>query len=308
MEANMEVNNAGTATIKKEAIMSPWKLAWKRLRRNKLAMVGMAILLVMVLAAVIGPFVSPYKMDDVKLGDSDLRPSWEHPLGTDNVGRDIATRLMYAGRISLTVGIVVVLIELIIGSTLGAIAGYYGGIVDSFIMRIVDILMCFPGLAILIVFSAIMSDLKVPPDYRIFIVMFVIGMLGWTGLCRIVRGQIMSLREQEFMQAAEALGLKDRRKMFRHLLPNTFASIIVSATLRIGGAILTESSLSFLGLGVTPPIPSWGQMIQVVQDMYILQHEPWKWVPPGVCIFLTVMSINLFGDGLRDALDPKLKR
>lgn len=308
MEAKLELKNLKTSNLYKDEVMSPWKIAWKRLKRNKLAVVGMVILTIMVLAAIIGPLVSPYRMDDVKLTDSDLPPTWEHPLGTDNVGRDILTRLLYAGRISLTVGIVVVLIEIIIGSTLGAIAGYYGGFVDSFIMRLVDVLMCFPGLAILIVFSAIMSDLKVPPDYRIFIVMFVIGMLGWTGLCRIVRGQIMSLREQEFMQAAEAMGLRDRRKMFRHLLPNTFASIIVSATLRIGGAILTESTLSFLGLGVTPPIPSWGQMIQVVQDMYILQYEPWKWIPPGVCIFLTVMSINLFGDGLRDALDPKLKR
>ena len=138
--------------------------------------------------------------------------------------------------------------------------------------------------------------------------MFVIGFLSWPFLCRIVRGQILSLREQEFMQAAEALGLRDRRKIFTHLLPNTFASIIVSATLGIGGAILTESALSYLGLGVTPPTPSWGNMIQGVNELYTLQYEPWKWIPPGVCIFLTVMAINLFGDGLRDALDPKLKR
>ena len=174
-------------------------------------------------------------------------------------------------------------------------------------MRIVDVFMCFPFLSLLIMVSAIMSDLKIPPEYRIFVVMFIIGALSWTGTCRMVRGMVLSLREQEFMQAAEALGLSDARKMFLHLLPNTLAVIIVSATLGIGGAILTESSLSFLGLGVTPPTPTWGNMIQTAQDYYTLTNRWWLWIPPGLCIFLTVISINIFGDGLRDALDPKLK-
>ena len=246
-----------------------------------------------------------YKIDLTK---SELPPSWAHPLGTDDVGRDVLTRLMYAGRISLAVGLVAVTIEVIIGSFMGVVAGYFGGIVDSIIMRLVDVIMCFPFLAILIMLSAVMSDFHVNPNYRIFVVMFIIGIIGWTGLSRIVRGQMLSLREQEFMQAAEALGLSDNRKMFRHLLPNALASIIVYATLGIGGAILSESALSFLGLGVTPPTPSWGQMVQLCRDMYVLQFEPWLWIPPGLCIFLAVMSINLLGDGLRDAIDPKLKR
>lgn len=302
MEADVNVNE-----IKKEDIISPWKIAWKRLKKNKLALTGLFILIFMVLMSIVGPWISPYDMETIDLGNVSSPPTAQHILGTDSVGRDVLTRIMYAGRISLSVGVVAVVIEIVIGSVLGAVAGYYGGVVDGIIMRVVDVFMCFPSLPILIMLGALMSDLKVRPEYRMFVVMFILGVLSWPGLCRIVRGQILSLREQEFMQAAEALGLKDRKKMFRHLLPNTFASIIVTATLGIGGAILTESALSFLGLGVTPPTPSWGNMVQVVNDLYILQTQPWLWIPPGLCIFLTVISINIFGDGLRDALDPKLK-
>lgn len=293
---------------KKDDVMSPWRIVFKRMRRNHLAIAGLIILTVFVLISAIGPIISPYGMDSLDLMNTSAGPTIKHILGTDDVGRDLLTRLMYAGRISLAVGVIAVGIMVLIGGILGGISGFYGGIIDNIIMRIVDVFMCFPQLPLLIMLGAVMSDLKVPPEYRIFVVMFIIGFLGWPFLCRIVRGQILSLREQEFMQAAEALGLRDRRKIFTHLLPNTFASIIVSATLGIGSAILTESALSFLGLGVTPPTPSWGNMIQGVTDLYTLQHEPWKWIPPGVCIFLTVMAINLFGDGLRDALDPKLKR
>jgi peptide/nickel transport system permease protein len=304
---NTQLNNEKEVKKQKEQIISPWKLAWNRLKKNKLALTGLYILTFMVLVAFIGPILSPYKMSDIDLYNISAAPTFRHPLGTDAVGRDVLTRLMYAGRISLSVGVIAVGIQVIIGASLGVLAGYYGGWVDLIIMRVVDVFLCFPFLPLLIMLGAVMSDLKVRPDRRMFVVMFIIGLLSWPGLCRIVRGQVLSLREQEFMQAAEALGLKDRRKMFSHLLPNTFASIIVSATLGIGGAILTESGLSFLGLGVTPPTPTWGNMVQVVNDAYILKYQPWLWMPPGICIFLTVMSINIFGDGLRDALDPKLK-
>lgn len=290
-----------------EEILSPWKIVSKRLRKNKLAILGMYILLFMILMSVVGPWISPYSMETIDLFNVSASPSFKHLLGTDAVGRDVLVRVMYGGRISLSVGVLAVLIEVIIGSILGGIAGFYGGVVDGIIMRTVDVFMCFPGLPLLIMLAAVMSDLGVPPQYRMYVVMFIIGLLGWPGLCRIVRGQILSLREQEFMQAAEALGLRDKRRILNHLLPNTYASIIVSATLGIGGAILTESALSFLGLGVTPPTPSWGQMVQAVTDAYTLQFKPWIWAPPGICIFLTVMGINLFGDGLRDAIDPKLK-
>jgi peptide/nickel transport system permease protein len=293
--------------LKNEEILSPWKLIRKRLKKNKLAIFGMYILLFMVLMAVVGPMISPYNMETIDLFNVSAAPSFKHFLGTDDVGRDVLVRVMYGGRISLSVGVLAVVIEVLIGSILGGIAGFYGGIIDGVIMRVVDVFLCFPGLPLLIMLAAVMSDLGVPTEYRMYVVMFIIGLLGWPGLCRIVRGQILSLREQEFMQAAEALGLRDKRRILNHLLPNTYASIIVSATLGIGGAILTESALSFLGLGVTPPTPSWGQMVQSVTDLYTLQFKPWIWAPPGICIFLTVMGINLFGDGLRDAIDPKLK-
>jgi peptide/nickel transport system permease protein len=291
-----------------DIVQSPGRLVLKRLRKNKLAMAGLFILLFMVIASVIGPLIVNYKLESIDLFHIEAGPSAKHILGTDEVGRDVLARVMYAGRVSLMVGVVAVVIEVLIGSILGAVAGYYGGIIDGIIMRIVDILMSIPSLPLLIIFGAILSDFKVDPSMRIYIVMFIIGGLGWTGLCRIVRGQILSLREQQFMQAADALGLKDSKKIFKHLLPNTFSSIIVAATLGIGDAILTESTLSYLGLGVTPPVPSWGQLVQVVNDLSVLQTEPWRWIPPGLCIFLTVIAINIFGDGLRDALDPKLKR
>ncbi|MBU5592053.1 ABC transporter permease [Clostridium sp. MSJ-4] len=301
-------NTNNTSVVeKKEKIETPFKTIWKRLKKNKLAMAGLGILIFMILACVIGPLFT--KDPNAKNYASGFaKPSSKFLLGSDSLGRDILARTLVAGRISLFVGIASVVIQVVIGSTLGVVAGYYGGIVDTIIMRIVDIFMSIPQLPILIVLAAILSDLGVPPEKRIFVVMAVIGLLHWPALCRMVRGQILSLREQEYMQAAEALGLNDRRKMFKHLLPNTIPVIIVSATLSLGGAILSESTLSFLGLGVQPPTPSWGNMIQTVYDMYNIQYRPWLWLPPGICIFLTVMAINLLGDGLRDAIDPKLKK
>jgi len=304
----MEVKVNKKIEVKQEKILSPWKIVWLRLKRNKLAVTGLYILIAMLFLSFIAPFFSPYKIDDLDVAKRMMGPTSSHWLGTDEIGRDVLTRLMYGGRVSLLVGIIAVAITVIIGSILGVIAGFYGGFADGLIMRIVDIILCVPALPMFIILGAILSDMKFPPKYRIFIVMFVIGILSWPGLCRLVRGQILTLREQDFMQATEALGLRDRRKMFKHLLPNTYPQIIVSATIGIGGAILTESALSFLGMGVMPPTPSWGNMIQVVRDLYTLQNRPWLWMPPGTLIFLTIMAINLLGDGLRDALDPKLKR
>lgn len=302
-----KITRSENIKVYKEKIESPWTIAYRRLKKNKLALTGLIIIIILILIAIVGPILYPHSYEATNLTNINQKPSMNHLLGTDNVGRDVLARLMYGGRYSLSIGIVAVSISIIIGSTLGVIAGYYGGIIDTIIMRIVDVFMCFPFLPLLIMVSAIMSDLKIAPENRIYVVMFVIGMLSWTSICRMVRGQILSLREQEFMQATEALGLRDTRKMFIHLLPNTLATIIVSATLGIGGAILTESSLSFLGLGVTPTTPTWGNMIQAANDFYTLSNRWWLWIPPGVCIFLVVISINLFGDGLRDALDPKLR-
>lgn len=302
-----KTENKDKKIIKAKAA-SPWTLAMKRLKKNKLAMFGLGILIFMFLFSYIGPFFSPYSADTMDFLMKKQPPSLTHLFGTDMLGRDIFTRLMYAGRISLMVGVISVTIQVIIGGTLGAIAGYYGGMIDTIIMRIVDIFLCLPFLPILIIIGAILSDKEVPPSIRIIYLMFIIGLLSWPSMARLVRGQILSLREQEFMQAAEALGLKDSRKIFKHLLPNVIPQIIVSMTLSIGGAIMTESALSYLGMGVTPPQASWGNMIQSVNNFIDLMKRPWLWIPPGVCIFLTVMSINLLGDGLRDALDPKLKK
>ena len=300
-----------TLKVKKqnnETIESPWRLAFRRLRKNKLAMTGLFVLIFMFIFSFIGPLLSPYNVIQTNILNANKAPSAQHWLGTDSIGRDVLLRLMLGGRISLLVGLVSVTISVIVGTTVGGLSGFYGGWVDNLLMRVADIFMAAPFFPILIILSAVMSDRKVTPESRIFIVMFIIGILSWAGLSRLIRGQILSLREQEFMQAAEALGIRDSRKIMKHLIPNVIPTIIVSATLGIGGAILTESALSFLGLGVNPPIPSWGNMIQAANNFYNLQFRPWLWIPPGVCIFVTVMSINLLGDGLRDALDPKLKR
>jgi peptide/nickel transport system permease protein len=304
MESNIDINKKEN----KEKILSPGRIFWNKLKKNRTSKIGFFILLFMVLFTVVGPFLSPYKSDTMDYTSAYYGPCLQHLFGTDSLGRDIFTRMMYAGRISLSVGIFSVVVEVIVGGSIGIIAGFYGGVVDSILMRLVDIFLCIPVLPILITGGVIMSDLKISPSLRPIYLMFMIGLLSWAGLCRLVRGQILSIRGLEYMQATEALGLSDRRRMFKHMLPNVVHAIIVQSTLDVGGAIITESVLSFLGMGVVPPTPSWGQMIDVVSDMYNMQHYPWLWIIPGVFILLTVVSINLFGDGLREALDPKLTR
>lgn len=262
----------------------------------------------MFLFCFIGPFFSPYVSEATNVIEMKQPPSPSHWLGTDQLGRDVLTRLMLAGRISLTVGIASMVLAVLLGAVLGAISGFYRGFVDHLIMRIADIFMSIPSLPLLIIMGAILSEWKVPSEYRIYVVMFMLSLIGWPDLARLVRGQILGLREQAFMQAAEVLGLSDRRKIFRHLLPNTVPLLIVVATLHVGGAILSESVLSYLGLGVIPPTPSWGNMITSANSLIDFQQHPWLWIPPGITIFLTVISINLLGEGLRDALDPKMKR
>lgn len=306
--------SAEVASVNKKAMAKPpvpdsmWKTAIRHFAKNRLAVFGFIIIVFMFLFCFIGPFFSPYDMYEVTAKNKNLSPSWTHWLGTDRLGRDVLLRVMLAGRISLLVGLIATIITVIIGSTLGAIAGFYRKWVDTVIMRICDIFMALPGLPILIILGAVLSDLKVPSDARIYFLMLIIGILNWTGLARLVRGQILTLREQEFMQATEALGLKDGRKIFRHLLPNTIPIIIVSATLSVASAILYESAISFLGLGVVPPTPSWGNMISAANNLVDFNKRPWLWIPPGMCILLTTVSINFIGDGLRDALDPKMKK
>jgi peptide/nickel transport system permease protein len=306
--------NQRTATVEVTTVAtrtrgdSPWRSSLRRLAKNKMAMMGVLILILMFSFSFIGPFLSEYKDAKISVKNANQAPSLSHWLGTDNLGRDVLFRVMEAGRISLTVGVIAASIIVVIGGTLGAVSGYYGRFVDTLIMRIADIFYAVPTLPVLIMLGAVLSDLKFPPDKRIFFVMLIIGIISWMGLARLVRSQILSLKEQEFMLANEVLGLRDRRKIFRHLLPNTYPIIIVVATLGVAGAIITESTLSFLGLGVVPPSPSWGQMLSAANNMIDFQKRPWLWIPPGVCILLTVVAINFIGDGLRDAFDPKQKR
>ncbi|WP_440604653.1 oligopeptide ABC transporter permease [Bacillus sp. GB_SG_008] len=293
---------------KRTKSVSPWRQAYSRLKKNKLALFGLYSLIFMFVFSFIGPFFSPYVSGTVQVGLINKPPTFSHWLGTDQLGRDILTRLMLAGRISLTIGLASMFLSVIIGTLLGAISGFYRGVVDHLIMRIADVLMSIPGLPLLIIMGAILSEWKLPSEYRIYVVMIMLSLVGWPGLARLVRGQILTLREQAFMQAADVLGLKDYRKILYHLIPNTIPLLIVVATLNIAGAILSESALSYLGLGVVPPTPSWGNMINAANSLIDFQKRPWLWIPPGFAIFLTVVSINLLGDALRDALDPKLKR
>jgi peptide/nickel transport system permease protein len=294
---------------KRDIIESPWRISFKRLKKNKLAMTGLIILLIIVLLCVFGPLFSPYKeITDVDVVNAKQAPSFEHWLGTDSSGRDILTRLMYGGRISLLVGVVTTALEIIIGSFLGCVAGYYGGAVDTVIMRIVDVFLSVPAMPILIMISAIFSDARVNTSIRIYLLMFILAAIGWAGICRFFRGQVLSIREMDYMTATEALGIRDFKKIVKHIMPNVFPLIIVSATLSIGDTILMESTMSYLGVGVLPPFASWGNMVGEGSNMVDFTLHPWMWMPAGFCILITVLCINLLGDGLRDALDPRMNK
>ena len=240
--------------------------------------------------------------------DAYSSPSREHPLGTDRNGMDMLTRLMYGGRVSLYIGFIVVFIETIIGVILGGISGYFGGWVDNLIMRLVDVFYCIPSMPIIIILGAAMDALRVDPQVRMIYLMLLLGFLGWPGIARLVRGQILSLREQEFMTAAEATGIRASRRIRRHLIPNVIPQLIVTMTMSLGSTIITEATLSFLGLGVKFPFASWGNIINDVNDTYVLTNYWFIWIPAGCCLLATVLAFNLVGDGLRDAFDPKMKR
>jgi peptide/nickel transport system permease protein len=274
---------------------------WQRFRRHRVAMVGLAILAILTFCAVFAPVVAhndPYR---TTLSAIRKPPSSAHWLGGDSSGRDVFSRLIYAGRVSLSVGLVAVGIYTVIGLLLGALAGYYGGWVDSLIMRLADIVLSFPSLIIIITIVSILGP-------NIYNVMLVIGLLGWPPMARILRGLFLSLRERDFVLASRTIGAPNSRIIFKHLLPNALAPIIVAATFGIAQAILLEAGLSFLGLGVQPPTPSWGNMLTDAQSLTVLESLPWLWIPPGIMIALAVLSINFIGDGLRDALDPYLLR
>lgn len=240
--------------------------------------------------------------------DTYSAPSKDHWLGTDGYGFDMLTRLMYGGRVSLMIGFIVEIISTVLGVILGGISGYFGGWVDNLIMRIVDVFYCIPSLPIIIILGAAMDNIGVDPKIRMIYLMLILGFLGWPGLARLVRGQILSLREQEFMTATEACGISVRRRIFKHLVPNVIPQLIVSCTMGLGGTIITEATLSFLGLGVKFPFASWGNIINDVKNTFVLTNYWFIWIPAGVLLLMTVLAFNILGDGLRDAFDPKMKR
>lgn len=325
-------------------VLSPGQMVAKRFFRSKLSMVGLAMLIALFLFSFIGPMFSQWaeKGQPVKdtstskeiilaerikfiTEDGDVVIAYditvEHPtfnkrgditmdhlLGTDDSGYDLLTNLMLGGRISLTIGFVVIILETLIGVLLGGLAGYFGGWVDNLVMRIVDIISCIPTLPIMLILSATLTSLGILDISRLYYLMIVLTLIGWGGIARLVRGQILSLREQEFMLAAKCSGLSTSRKIFRHLLPNVMPQLIVSMTMGLGSIILMEATLGFLGLGAPLGTPTWGAMISAASKMEYLSGYPNFWIPPGICITLAILAFNFVGDGLRDAFDPKMKR
>lgn len=293
-------DGAPTGRLEVKANQSPGQRAIRRFLRHRLAMFGLVVLIGMILLLLAAPWVAPYDYEVQDLARFREAPSAAHLLGTDSFGRDVLSRIIYGGRVSLSVGLVAVAIYETIAVVLGALAGYYGGKVDTLIMRLVDVVMTFPTLIIIIFLVTILG----PSMYN---AMLAIGFLGWTGPTRLVRGQILSLRELDYITAAHAMGVPARRVILRHILPGVVAPLVVHATFGIATAILTEAGLSFLGLGVQPPTASWGNMMSDAKELVILEQMPWLWVAPGFCIMLSVLCINFIGDGLRDALDPRGK-
>lgn len=240
--------------------------------------------------------------------DTYSAPSMKHLLGTDTNGMDMLTRLMYGGRVSLIIGFIVVFIEVILGIILGGVSGYFGGWIDNLIMRIVDIFYCIPSLPLIIILGSAMDGMRVEPQKRMLYLMLILGFLGWPGVARMVRGQILSLREQEFMTAAEATGLGVGKRIFKHLIPNVIPQLIVISTMSLGSTIITEATLSFLGLGVKFPFASWGNIISDVNNAFVMTHYWFVWIPAGICLLVAVLGFNFVGDGLRDAFDPRMNR
>lgn len=279
------------------------KGVWRRFRRHPGAIAGSIIFVVLLLLVVLAP-LSPYDPEVSNMAVRYQPPSWQHPMGTDALGRDLLTRVLYGGRISVLVGLLVVGISISIGVPIGALAGYYGGRLDAILMRVTDTFLTLPTLLVLILLSAILREVEIPLFERnsVLTIALVIGILSWMIFARLVRASFLTLREMDFVAATRALGGSDLRIILRHILPNSIGPIIVEATLEMGYAIIEESGLSFLGFGIQPPTPSWGNLLSNAQENFT--KYPWQAIFPGLMIFLAIISVNYIGDGLRDAFDP----
>lgn len=340
-----------------QVFMTPGQMVMRRFFRNKLAVVGIAALLLMALFCFAGPLFYPYSETEIfykseavneETGDYDYFrrvqtvnengitmniyinlntgeyiseelsksiivdvravPSSSHILGTNEMGQDMFARLMYGGRISLMVGFIVVIVEIVIGTLMGGLAGYYGGKIDMLIMRIVEIFQSIPFIPLMLIVSSFLVSMRVSPSSKIYYTMLIMGLIFWAGFARMIRGSLLQIREMEYMQAAEATGIRPMRKILKHMIPNVMPIIIVMSTMDLGAIILMESTMSFLGIGVGAPYASWGNMVSAVNSTIVMRSCPYLWIPPGVCILITVVAFNFVGDGLRDAFDPKMKR
>lgn len=272
---------------------------WPRFRRNRFALAGSLVILTLFVVSFLAPWITPFAPDDIDAYNVLLPPSAAHWMGTDDLGRDVLTRVVYGAQISLKVGFVAVGIAMVIGTAVGLVAGYYSGWIDSLLMRLVDIMLCFPTFFFILAVIAIREP-------SIWNIMAIIGITGWMGVARLVRAEVLSIRERDYVMAARALGASDLRIILRHILPNAMAPVLVAATLGVAGAIMTESALSFLGIGVPPPAPSWGNILTLGKDY--LEFAWWLFLYPGLAIMITALSYYLVGEGIRDALDPRLNR
>lgn len=276
-----------------------YDVIWSRFRTNWFAVAGAAVVLVMFLVSFLAPLISPFDPAAIDAYHILLPPSFEHWLGTDDLGRDVLARMIYGARVSLKVGFVAIGIAIVIGTVVGLLAGYYSGWVDGVLMRFVDIMLCFPTFFLILAVIALLEP-------SIWYIMIIIGLTGWMGVARLVRAEVLSIRERDYVLAARSIGASDLRIIFRHILPNVMGPVLVSATLGVAGAILTESSLSFLGIGVQPPTPSWGNILSAGKEF--IEFAWWLSIFPGLAIMITVLSYYLVGEGIRDALDPRLNR
>jgi len=302
-----EAVHGAIAVPRPRAAKSLWQETWRRFRRHRLAIVGASVLAVMVVAVLVGPLVYRVPINDIDFKAKLKGPSWAHPLGTDDLGQDLLARMLYGGRISLAVGVAAMLIAISVGTAVGAVAGHAGGWMDHSLMRVTDLFLSLPSLPLLLLIVYLFRDVLKKlfgPEVGVFIlIVAVIGGLRWMPVARLVRAQFLSLREKEFVEAARSLGAPAFRQVVRHILPNAVGPVIVAGTIDVAAAIIAESSLSFLGLGFPPDIPTWGRILFDAKDN--LDFAPHWAIFPGTAIFLAVLSINYIGDGLRDALDPR---
>ncbi|WP_227395765.1 oligopeptide ABC transporter permease [Jeotgalibacillus aurantiacus] len=284
--------------------MSPWAIARRKFLRNKLAMISSFFLLTVIIISFLAPYITTADISKVNISQMSLEPSGEHWLGTDKSGRDIFTRILYGGRVSLLVGMSCTALVILFGTIVGAIAGFYGGFVDSALMRFTDFVLNFPFLVFVIVIGAIFQG----QIDGLTILIAVISLLSWGGVARIVRSKILAEKENEYILAAISIGCKPSKVIIKHLLPNVLSTIIVQATILFAGLIVAESGLSYLGYGVPQTIPSWGNMLSASQESDVLANKPWIWMPPAIILTITILSINFIGEGLKDAFNPKSNR